>query len=93
MKKINELLSKVGKNTMWGYAIHSHINHGGKVSELIVSLRSQSIDNPKMMKEILGFELYNLIVKTKDIDLWESHLKTINHDNRARKNYKYSRSS
>ena len=53
-----ELLHRVKHGSVWGEVCRKH---RGQVDELFHQLKSQSTDNPKAMKEILGDELFNFI--------------------------------
>lgn len=54
-----KLLNNVGHDSVWGVACRAVKLSG--VEEIVKSLRSQGNDNPAMMKNILGKELYNII--------------------------------
>jgi len=62
--KIIELLKAVNPDSLWGTAIAKvvEIPDAPKVVELVIELRSQSRDNGPLMQEILGNELFTLLM-------------------------------
>ena len=64
---MRNMLRNVNKLSLWGAAIRVVVD--GKptaddIDNLILELRSQSKDNPKIMAEILGRTIYDIIIRS-----------------------------
>lgn len=61
--KLIDLLKTVDRCSICGLAIHSAIKNNNDIGELVLELQSQYIDNPDLMKKILGVDLADYIMK------------------------------
>jgi hypothetical protein len=63
-EQILDLLKDVNPNTLWGVAIRNvrDRNEQHATMDLVADLQSQSQDNPRLMKEILGPKVYAKIL-------------------------------
>ncbi len=58
------LLKNINPLSVWGRAIHIHLETATPESldELVLEIRSQANDNPQMMREILGSTIYDKLI-------------------------------
>lgn len=61
---IIELLKGVYTGTIWGMAIEQvvKVEGGYRIMDLVIDLRGQARDNPVIMRDILGDEVYDAIM-------------------------------
>lgn len=62
MQRLKRRLKRNKHNSLWGVAIQQAKDYNA----LIEQLKSQAIDNPRIMKQILGSKTFKLLKQNKN---------------------------